>query len=234
MPLPAPRTLLILAGLTALLAGPAQAQEDPASLAGALSPRVLFVTSGGYWEDSGEPSADAPDQAEGETAPELAEAAPARRGYYRLTAIRGQDNKSQVFLQHVALTPDGPDVALTIGIDEINALGAYVTDMRPEDSTGTATQAGFAAYIYLKTDPSVAEPETWALYIDEFGDLQGCGWDPVKSSMPELDAEAHAAWVRERGECRAHRRRRRTAPDPPRTGADPGARRSPAIARCRS
>ena len=63
-------------------------------------------------------------------------------------------------------------VASIYGIDEINALGAYVTDMRPEDSTGAATQAGFGAYIFLKTDPTVAEPETWALYIDEFGEIQ--------------------------------------------------------------
>ncbi|MDZ7601758.1 MAG: hypothetical protein U1A06_10335 [Hoeflea sp.] len=174
MYLPSPKILLLLAGLTTPLSGPALAQEDPTSLAGALSPRVLFITSGGYWEGTGETAeaAGSANQAGAETAPELAEAAPASRGYYRLIAIRGADNKSQVFLQHIALTPDGPDLALSIGIDEINSLGGYVTDMRPEDSTGTATQAGFAAYIHLKTDPSVAEPETWALYIDEFGDMQ--------------------------------------------------------------
>jgi len=175
MHLPAPKLLLLLTSLMMPLAGQAGAQEDPAALAGALSPRVLFVTSGGYWEESAERDAAASDDAaatEGETSPELAEVAPASRGYYRLIAIRGADNRSQVHLQHIALTPEGPELALSMGIDEINALGAYVTDMRPEDSTGAASQAGFAAYIYLKTDPTVAEPETWAVYVDEFGDLQ--------------------------------------------------------------
>ena len=170
MHLPAPRLLLLLTSLILAPAGQAVAQEDPAALAGALSPRVLFVTSGGYWEESGE--SDAAAATEGETSPELAEAAPASRGYYRLIAIRGADNRSEVHLQHIALTPDGPELVLSMGIDEINTLGAYVTDMRPEDSTGAASQAGFAAYIYLKTDPTVAEPETWAVYVDELGDLQ--------------------------------------------------------------
>ena len=176
MHLPAPKILLLLAGLCTPLASQAYAQEDPATLAGALSPRVLFVTSGGYWEEiegsdaaAASESADQPDE---ETASELAEAVPASRGYYRLIAIRGADNRSEVHLQHIALTPEGPELALSMGIDEINSLGAYVTDMRPEDSTGVASQAGFAAYIYLKTDPTVAEPETWAVYVDEFGDLQ--------------------------------------------------------------
>ncbi len=176
MHLPAPKMLLLLAGLFTPLASQAHAQEDPAALAGALSPRVLFVTSGGYWEESEESDAaaapEAADQTDGETTSELAEAVPPSRGYYRLIAIRGTDNRSEVHLQHIALTPEGPALARSMGIDEINSLGAYVTDIRPEDSTGAASQAGFGAYIYLKTDPTVAEPETWALYIDEFGDIQ--------------------------------------------------------------
>ena len=167
MSLPAPLTLLLLAGLISPLANQA--------------PRILFVTSGGYWEEAGEtdpdpadPDAAEPESADNETkddtASELAEAVPASHGYYRLIAIRGEDNRSQVHLQQIALTPQG--LALSIEIDEINSLGGYVTDMRPEDSTGAASGAGFAAYIYLKTDPTVVEPDTWALYIDEFGDIQ--------------------------------------------------------------
>ncbi|MEP3437927.1 MAG: hypothetical protein ABJN75_14280 [Hoeflea sp.] len=183
MSLPAPLTLLLLAGLISPLANQAHAQDNINALAGELTPRILFVTSGGYWEEAGEtdpdpadPDAADPDAAgketNNDTTSELAEAVPASRGYYRLIAIRGEDNRSQVHLQQIALTPQGPELALSIEIDEINSLGGYVTDMRPEDSTGAASGAGFAAYIYLKTDPTVVEPDTWALYIDEFGDIQ--------------------------------------------------------------
>jgi len=61
MHLPAPKLLLLLTSLMMPLAGQAGAQEDPAALAGALSPRVLFVTSGGYWEESAERDAAASD-----------------------------------------------------------------------------------------------------------------------------------------------------------------------------
>ncbi|MBC7285148.1 hypothetical protein [Hoeflea sp.] len=176
MSLPAPKMLLLLAGLCAPLAPQAHAQEDPSALADQLAPRVLFVTSGGYWEETESVDAAAApeeaDQTDADTSSDLTENAPPRRGYYRLIAVRGEDNRSRVHLQHIALTPQGPELALSMGIEEINALGAYVTDIRPEDSTGAASQAGFAAYIYLKTDPTVAEPETWAVYIDEFGDLK--------------------------------------------------------------
>ena len=147
------KVLMVLAWLlpaTPLVANAQNANEVVAT----VSPRILFVTSGGYWEKPGE------------------EAGSQLRGYYRLIAIRGEDNRSVVELQHVALTPEGPQLLTSTGIDEINNLGAYVTDIRPEDSTGTATQQGFGAYIYLKTAPNVVEPETWALYVDAFGDIQ--------------------------------------------------------------
>ena len=177
MHLPDLKTMLLLAGLVTPIAFPAHSQEDQATLASDLSPRLLFVTSGGYWEETTENDAAADSEpaapdADAEAPPELAEAAPSGRGYYRLIAIRGEDNRSLVYLQQIALTAQGPELALSIGVDEINTLGGYVTDIRPEDSTGAASAVGFGAYIYLKTDPTVAEPETWALYIDEFGDMQ--------------------------------------------------------------
>ncbi|OCW56685.1 hypothetical protein [Hoeflea olei] len=175
MPLPHSRTLALLALLALAPAGAAQAQSDGDTLAGALSPRVLFVTSGGSWEGTADDAGDA-DKADAADATKpsdpAAEAAPAPRGYYRLIAIRGADNTSDLQLQQIALTPDGPELVMTTAVEEINALGAYVTDIRPEDSTGTASAPGFAAYIYLKTDPGVAEPETWSLYVDEFGEMQ--------------------------------------------------------------
>lgn len=145
------KVALVLACLAPALPASGLAQEA-AELAGGLSPRILFVTSGGYWEK--------------------AEEGAQQRGYYRLIAIRGEDNRSLLELQHIALTPDGPQLLTSAGIEEINSLGAYITDIRPEDSTGAATQQGFGAYVYLKTDPKVVEPETWVVYIDDVGDIQ--------------------------------------------------------------
>ncbi|WP_299864070.1 hypothetical protein [uncultured Hoeflea sp.] len=171
-----------------LAAAPAASQE---SITESLSERVLFVTSGGYWEEIAEPEepaetagAASADNGEdgGQTSAEdgsdspadaaAAEDAPVLvRGYYRLIAIRGQDNRSQLELQQITLTPEGPQLAMSIGVEEINALGADITDIRPENSTGRSSGPGFAAFIYLKTAPEVVEPETWALFIDEFGDI---------------------------------------------------------------
>jgi hypothetical protein len=189
MPKPALRVLLVIAGLIAGPVMPAPAQEAE-EIAQGLNERVLFVTSGGYWEElvenqsdpsgvpgssasePGEAGADAPAEAVEE--PQSGTEAPrsgTRRGYYRLVAIRGEDNRSLVDLQRIALTPEGPQLVLSISLEEINALGAYVTDIRPENSTGAASEPGFSAFIYLKTDPAVTEPETWALFVDTFGDI---------------------------------------------------------------
>ncbi|AKI00973.1 hypothetical protein IMCC20628_02274 [Hoeflea sp. IMCC20628] len=176
MTYPAPKILLVLAGLIPAMMSAGFAQ-DASMLAETVPDRVLFVTSGGFWQDQDEPETE---EAAPETSAEAGQTAaepetvtpPAARGYYRLIAIRGEDNKSLVYLQQIALTPQGPESTLTIGLDEINALGGYVTDIRPEDSTGAASQPGFAAYIYLKTDPKVIEPDTWSVYIDELGDIR--------------------------------------------------------------
>lgn len=183
----------LIAGLISIFPAAGSAQ-DSLTLAETLAGRVLFVTSGGYWEELAAPEPDdaaqsqqqadaavkAADGAEPQAKNENAEApvaaptdaAAPRRGYYRLVAIRGEDDRSLVHLQQMELTPQGPEVTMSIGVEEINSLGGYVTDIRPEDSTGTATGPGFAAYIYLKTDPSVAEPDAWTLFVDEFGDIQ--------------------------------------------------------------
>ncbi|MEM5473194.1 hypothetical protein WNZ14_15805 [Hoeflea sp. AS60] len=153
------KVLLVLACLVPVMPPAAFAQEAT-PLAESLSPRILFVTSGGYWEKDEDATASSEASSE------------KQRGYYRLVAIRGEDNRSLVELQQIALTPAGPAIATSTGVEALNSLGGYVTDIRPEDSTGASSQPGFAAYIYIKTDPSVIEPETWALLIDEFGDIQ--------------------------------------------------------------
>lgn len=182
MSLPAAKTFFVFTGLvTGLFVGaelPTLAQ-DAGGIAQSLNERVLFVTSGGFWEEAIAPqsdasgSAEAGDESNTGDAESKAEAAPSetQRGYYRLIATRGEDNRSLVELQQIALTPEGPQLALSISLEEINALGAYVTDVRPENSTGAASQPGFSAFIYLKIDPTVTEPETWALFVDEFGDI---------------------------------------------------------------
>ena len=160
-----PKMLLMLACLLPAMPGQAMTQ-DVLAMVDAVSPRILFLTSGGHWEkqeEASEAGSGNAEAGESETG--------SQRGYYRLIAIRGEDNRSRLQLQQIALTPDGPEIASSTGIDEINSLGGYITDIRPEDSTGAATQQGFGAYIYLKTDPAVTEPETWVLYIDEFGEM---------------------------------------------------------------
>lgn len=168
-----PKILLLLACLASATPTAGLAQ-DAATLGETLPARILFVTSGGYWEETGQQEADKAADA-GEAKEETSEpvAAPAQnRGYYRLIAIRGEDNRSLLQLQQIALTPAGPELAKSTPVEAINDLGGYVTDIRPEDSTGAASGPGFAAYVYLKTDPKIVEPETWSLYIDEFGDMQ--------------------------------------------------------------
>ena len=58
--------MLLLAVLMMPLPITAHAQEDAAALAGAMAPRVLFVTSGGFWEEpagSDDDAASAPEAA---------------------------------------------------------------------------------------------------------------------------------------------------------------------------
>lgn len=168
----ASKVLLLLACLSPAWPAPGMAQ-DTANMADTLPARVLFITSGGYWEEAiADTPAAAGDGSGSDAAPETGDPATGKRGYYRLVAIRGGDNTSLLQLQQIELTADGPQLGTSTAVEEINSLNGYVTDIRPEDSTGSATKPGFAAYIYLRTDLSVAEPETWALYIDEFGEIQ--------------------------------------------------------------
>lgn len=120
-----------------------------------LPTRLLFTVSGGFWTEDIE--------ADGATA--------TRKGYYRLSAFRREDNTSALFLQKIANTDNGPEEVLTLELDEISAMNAYITDMRPESSTGNSSNVGFAAYIYLKTDPSIVEPETYSVYVDDLDDI---------------------------------------------------------------
>lgn len=120
-----------------------------------LPTRLLFTVSGGFWNEE----------------VEIDGTASTRKGYYRLSAFRREDNTSALFLQKIANTDQGPEETLTLELEEVSEMNAYITDMRPESSTGGSSDIGFAAYIYLKTNPSIAEPETYSVYVDDLDDI---------------------------------------------------------------
>lgn len=154
----------LVMGLTAGISvaqAQADAETDPGQIAGAMSTRVLSVVSGGYWEGEIETKS-----ADGETATDPV----AARGFYRIAALRSMDNTSRLYLQRIRLTDEGPDMVDSVEIEALTEMDAYITDIRPESSTGIAERPGFAAFIYLKIDPKAKEPDTYELFVDEFGD----------------------------------------------------------------
>lgn len=157
-------SFLLLIASAMPMSGPASAAETPDAMATTTPVRVLAVVSGGLWQE------DAEARAETGNDEEKAAKEP-RRGYFRSIAIRSQDNTSRLFLQRIWLAPEGPTVIDTEEIEALTELNAYITDMRPENSTGIASQPGFVTFIYLKQDPAATEPDTWELYVDEFGDM---------------------------------------------------------------
>jgi hypothetical protein len=84
-------------------------------------------------------------------------------------AVRQPDRTSKVYLQQIAQTETGPAIVSTIELQEISDLKPYVTDIRPENSSGMIKEPGLFATIYLKTDPA-ADSDGWTVLIDEFGD----------------------------------------------------------------
>ncbi len=152
---------LLLAFCLNLAAGAVLAQEEAI-----VPPNVIFVTSTGFWEESASDT-------EAEENDEAARSGAAgRRGYYKLVALRRTDGTAEIHLQQIASTPAGPEVVSSAELEEFTALKPYVTDIRPETSTGITQQPGMFATVYLKTDPSATEPESWTVLIDEFGDIK--------------------------------------------------------------
>lgn len=170
-----PRTALLsvrcLVALSVMLplaaVSPARADET------VLMPaNIIFVTSTGYWEESGDPLT-VLDPKAGTTADnQPATASPVQRGYYKLVAVRQPEGNAHIFLQQVALDAAGPKVVSSAELEEFSAMKAYVTDIRPETSDGVAAQPGLFATVYLKTDPTAGEPETWTVLIDDIGDIK--------------------------------------------------------------
>ncbi len=153
--------------VAALLISGAGARAEDANI---VPPQATFVTSTGYWEESGEPLS-ALDPNASASAPADQKGNP-RRGYYKLIALRQADGTAQVHLQQIEATSAGPVVVSSAELEEFSVLKAYVTDIRPETSTGVTAQPGMFATVYLKTDPSLREPESWTVLIDDLGDIK--------------------------------------------------------------
>lgn len=176
---------LVLLSATSLMGWtiPSPAQDADTAITD-LSDRLLFVVSGGSWEkvpetaveadpNEEQPAEDAsgekPDEAASPDTADTEEGEPivSTRGYYRLAAFRAEDNTSRIYLQQMELTDAGPAVEMTTEIEELNASPSYVTNI-VQENTG---QPGFSAFIYAKSDPSLPEPDTWTVFVDEFGEL---------------------------------------------------------------
>ncbi|WP_113425960.1 hypothetical protein [Rhizobium cremeum] len=172
-----PRSQFLRIGLAALLLSSTGAKADDIDQ---LPVTATFVISGGFWEGDAEIES-APDVGgngatspapEEQPAPQTSEKAEPQRGYYKLVAIRQPDRTAKIYLQQILLTDSGPKVLESVELEEFSAIKAYVTDIRPEDSTGVTRQPGLFATVYLKTDPQQLEPEGWTVLIDEFGDIR--------------------------------------------------------------
>lgn len=166
------RTLLVAATLaTAALTLDARLASAVTPADTILPASVIFATSTGYWED-GKAEIDierAPGAQPASDAPAAAKPEP-RHGYYKLFAVRQPDRTSKVYLQQVAQGDDGPEIVSSVELHEFSDIKPYVTDIRPENSTGIIKEPGLFATVYLKTDPD-AEPDGWTVLIDEFGEI---------------------------------------------------------------
>lgn len=157
--------------LALLLAAGSPARADDTVL---MPDNIIFVTSTGYWEESGDPLnvLDPTGTKTAENQPAASSSNTAQRGYYKLVAVRQPEGNAHIFLQQIALDATGPKVVSSAELEEFSAMKTYVTDIRPETSDGVANQPGLFATVYLKTDPTAAEPETWTVLIDDIGDIK--------------------------------------------------------------
>jgi hypothetical protein len=144
----------------ALVPGRVAAADEP------LPVNVTFVTSAGFWEDPG------PAETRPGAASTYAPAGDGQRGYYKLIALRQPDGTAHVVLQQIALDAGGPRIVSSAELEEFSRMRAFVTDMRPETSDGITPQPGLFVTVYLRTNPSATDVETWTVLIDEFGDIR--------------------------------------------------------------
>lgn len=136
----------------------------------ALPASVTFVISTGYWEEPADATLVTPETPATGTGAE--ETKGPQRGYFKLVAVRQPDRSARVYLQQIAATDSGPRVVSSVELEELTALKPYVTDIRPESSSGMTSQPGLFATVYLKTDPAAREAEGWTVMIDDLGELK--------------------------------------------------------------
>lgn len=134
-----------------LLAGAPAARAENAS---PVAETITFVASSGFWQEPAE------------------DGVAGARGYYKLIAVRQADGTAQIHLQRIETTTSGPKIASSTVLEDFSALKPYVTDIRPENSSGVTTQPGLFATVYLKTDPQAAEPESWTVLVDDLGEIR--------------------------------------------------------------
>lgn len=130
----------------------------------ALPASVIFVASSGMWEQT----AKVP---EGATAPQTNSGEPTR-GYYKVVAVRQGNGTAKIYLQQLAYTANGPSLVETVELEEFTQMRAYVTDIRPESSSGASDVPGLFVTVHLKTDPTQKEADAWTVLIDELGDMK--------------------------------------------------------------
>ena len=152
------RHMLAAALAFLLFAAPASAEGDSP-----VGETITFVVSTGFWE--------APAEDGDATKPETTAGGP-RRGYYKLIAVRQPDGTAAIHLQQIEATATGPKIASSAVLEEFSAMKPYVTDIRPENSSGVTAQPGLFATVYLKTDPKAVEPESWTVLIDDLGAIK--------------------------------------------------------------
>nr|WP_275791078.1 hypothetical protein [Rhizobium gei] len=133
-----------------------------------LPDNIIFVMSTGYWEESGA----LPQAIDDTPANKEVDRQAGQRGYYKLIAVRQPEGNMHVFLQQIALGPEGPEILSSAELEEFSEIKAYITDIRPESSNGISRQPGLFATVYLKTDPATAEPESWTVLVDDIGDIK--------------------------------------------------------------
>lgn len=137
-----------------------------------LPPQVTFSIIGGRWEDPGESDNNgivkSPNLEKGAQSP----AKLIRRGYYRLVAVQQPDQTGKVFLQQMQVTDAGPQLIDRVELQEITELHGFITDIRTDDTSGVNRSLGFLATVYVKTNQKSADPDSWNVIIDEFGEIQ--------------------------------------------------------------
>ncbi|MES5096839.1 hypothetical protein ABUK73_01270 [Agrobacterium sp. BA1120] len=152
-----------LLATTFLVASICCAQAQTADIE-ALPASTIFVTSSGMWEQ------DMLSPKEGDA--KAPANAPHTRGYYKVVAIRQGDGTAKIYLQQIAYTAAGPSLVETVELEEFTQMKAYVTDIRPESSSGASDVPGLFVTVHLKTDPMQKEADAWTVLIDELGDMK--------------------------------------------------------------